>query len=113
MNSTIGVNDVPFAQVKPSLLLKHISRANLAVAHAPANRRGLVSSEINIPCSIYTDMRILSSRAMQTVSVRWPPLHTTPHGFFTPTSRYSQRSPVYEPTMSRRDCDHYAPDQVV
>ena len=89
MNSTIGVNDVPFAQVKPSLLLKHISIASLAVAHAPANRRGLVTSEIDIHCSIYTDMRILSSRAMQRVSVRWPPLHTTPHGFFMPTSRYS------------------------
>ena len=39
MNSTIGVNAVHFAQVKPSLLLKHISRASLAVTHAPANRR--------------------------------------------------------------------------
>ena len=57
MNSTIGVNDVPFAQVEPNLLLKHISRASLAVAHAPANRRGLVTSEIDISCSIYTDMR--------------------------------------------------------
>ena len=84
MNSTIGVNDVPFAQVKPSLLFKHISSACLAAAHAPVNRRSLVTSEIDIPCSIYTDMRILSSRAMQTVSIWWPPLHTTPHGFLRP-----------------------------